>query len=97
MNIVSKLFKTANERELNKLWPAVSQINAKEPSVHKLSDKELAQKTEQFRAVIEEKYKLISGQIDELKGRILEATSADEKDKLKLSPLSERRHNAPSG
>jgi preprotein translocase subunit SecA len=48
--VITKIFGSANERLLKKLWPVVQQINALEPSVKQLSDDELRAKTEEFRA-----------------------------------------------
>ncbi len=51
--MLGKLFKTIvgskNERELNRLWPLVDQINALEPGMAALSDAELAGLTPQFK------------------------------------------------
>ncbi len=41
---------TANERELKRLWPIVHQINTLEPEFQKLSDEQLGEKTNEFRA-----------------------------------------------
>ncbi|MBU2540400.1 MAG: preprotein translocase subunit SecA [Candidatus Omnitrophica bacterium] len=84
MGILSKLFKTSNERELNTLWPIASQVNAKESFYQRLSDKELAAKTDEFRPQIKERYKSVSSGIVDLQARIATATSSEEKDKLRL-------------
>lgn len=47
--ILAKVFGTANERKLRRLYSTVDHINALEPSIQKLSDEELAGKTNQFR------------------------------------------------
>jgi len=46
---LAKVFGTANERELKKLWPVVADINALEPSIQALSDEQLRAKTAAFR------------------------------------------------
>jgi len=48
-DIISKLFGTKNERELQKIWPVVGIINEHFESYKKLSDEELQRKTEEFR------------------------------------------------
>ncbi len=48
MSIFKKLF-GSNEREINKLRPIVEKINSLEPSISKLSDEELKNKTQEFR------------------------------------------------
>src|SRR5262245_42282717 len=47
---LTKVFGSANERLLKKLWPVVARINALEPEVCRLSDEELRVKTEGFKA-----------------------------------------------
>ena len=47
---LTKVFGSANERLLKKLWPVVARINALEPEVSRLSDEELRVKTEGFKA-----------------------------------------------
>jgi preprotein translocase subunit SecA len=47
--VLTKVFGSANERLLKKLWPVVAQINALEPSIQKLSDDELRAKTVEFK------------------------------------------------
>src|SRR5262245_39137742 len=46
---LTKVFGSANERLLKKLWPVVAVINQLEPKVKALSDDELRAKTEEFR------------------------------------------------
>jgi len=48
-SLVKKIFGSKNERELKKLWPLVTTINALEPSVSKLSDEQLRDKTFEFK------------------------------------------------
>src|SRR5687768_2551546 len=47
--VLAKVFGTQNERELKKLRPYVSQINAFEPALQALSDEQLKAKTAEFR------------------------------------------------
>src|SRR5262249_7695870 len=46
---LTKVFGSANERLLKKVWPVVARINALEPEVSRLSDEELRAKTEEFK------------------------------------------------
>jgi preprotein translocase subunit SecA len=46
---LTKVFGSANERLLKKLWPVVARINALEPEVSRLSDEEMRAKTEEFK------------------------------------------------
>ena len=49
MNLIttafSKIFKSGNQQELNKIKPIVNQINDREPSLKSLSDHDLKEKT----------------------------------------------------
>ena len=49
MNLIttafSKIFKSGNQQELNKIKPIVNQINEREPSLKSLSDHDLKEKT----------------------------------------------------
>jgi preprotein translocase subunit SecA len=47
---LTKVFGSANERLLKKLWPVVARINALEPEISRLSDEQLREKTEGFKA-----------------------------------------------
>ena len=47
--LLANVFGTQNERELKKLQPLVTAINAFEPSLQKLSDEALQEKTNEFR------------------------------------------------
>jgi preprotein translocase subunit SecA len=50
--VLTKVFGTANERLMKKLWPVVAQINALEDSTKVLSDEQLRARTVEFRARI---------------------------------------------
>jgi len=50
LGLVKKLFGDANEREVKKMFKRVEKINALEPQVAALSDEQLKQKTEEFKA-----------------------------------------------
>jgi preprotein translocase subunit SecA len=47
--LITKIFGSANERLLKKLWPIVAQINSLEPEIKRLSDDELRAKTAELR------------------------------------------------
>jgi preprotein translocase subunit SecA len=46
---LTKVFGSANERLLKKLWPVVARITSLEPEISRLSDEELRAKTEEFK------------------------------------------------
>jgi preprotein translocase subunit SecA len=50
--VLTKVFGTANDRLMKKLWPIVAQIGELEPGIKQLSDEELRAKTIEFRARI---------------------------------------------
>ncbi|MEM7213920.1 MAG: preprotein translocase subunit SecA [Pseudomonadota bacterium] len=56
--IASKIFGSANDREVKALQPKVAAINALEPEFEKLSDEQLKEKTEEFRKLLDEDTKL---------------------------------------
>jgi preprotein translocase subunit SecA len=63
--ILTKIFGTANERIIKRLWPVVAQINSLEPGMKELSDEELRAKTVEFRERIAAKLEGISDEDSE--------------------------------
>ncbi len=51
---ITKVFGSANQRLLKKLWPVVAVINQFEPEIKALSDEQIRAKTEEFRARVAE-------------------------------------------
>ncbi len=51
--VATKIFGSANERLLKRLWPIVAEINALEPEMQRLSDDELRARTVKFREDVE--------------------------------------------
>src|SRR6185295_17331867 len=51
--VATKIFGSANERLLKRLWPVVAEINALEPEMKRLSDEELRERTVKFREHME--------------------------------------------
>jgi preprotein translocase subunit SecA len=47
--LLAKVIGTQNDRELKRLWPAISKINALEPNIESLSDADLRAKTADFK------------------------------------------------
>jgi preprotein translocase subunit SecA len=47
--LLAKVIGTQNDRELKRLWPVVSRINALEPDIQRLPDAELRAKTAEFK------------------------------------------------
>src|ERR1051325_138011 len=69
--VAAKVFGTANERLLKRLWPIVSEINALEPEMKKLSDEELRAYTPRFKEQVESR----------IAGAELRGTTAEEQKK----------------
>lgn len=53
-SILQKIFGTKSERDIKKLQPMVSAINELEPSIQKLSDSQLRDKTSEFKTKLEQ-------------------------------------------
>jgi preprotein translocase subunit SecA len=73
--VLTKVFGTANERIIKKMWPVVATINDLEPSIQQLTDEELRAKTVEFRARIAAK---LEGITDEEAGKAAEREALDE-------------------
>src|SRR5713226_8665158 len=74
--VATKIFGSANERLLKRLWPVVSDINALEPEMMRLSDDELRDRTVKFREQVEKRIagaELTGGTADEQKKALREA------------------------
>ncbi|UCH12606.1 MAG: preprotein translocase subunit SecA [Candidatus Omnitrophota bacterium] len=83
--ILNKIMGSRNERELKKLQPILDKVNALEESVSKLTDEQLKEKTQFFKSHLKQKQDFIKEREAELKERIYDATSQQEKDKLKTA------------
>ncbi|MEP7342925.1 MAG: preprotein translocase subunit SecA [Acidobacteriota bacterium] len=75
--VLTKIFGSANERLLKKLWPIVAEINQLEPEIKKLSDDELRAKTEEFRTRLAERLEGANELPPEIR-KPLEQTALDE-------------------
>jgi preprotein translocase subunit SecA len=73
--VLTKVFGTANERLLKRLWPVVAEINALEEGVKLLSDEQLRGKTVEFRARIAA---LLEGVLGEEERKTAERLALDE-------------------
>jgi preprotein translocase subunit SecA len=77
--ILTKIFGTANERIMKRLWPVVATINALEADIQQMSAEQLRAKTVEFRARIKAK---LEGLTDEDADKAAEAVRAAEKEAL---------------
>src|SRR6185295_12013862 len=74
--VAAKVFGTANERLLKRLWPIVGENNELEPEMKRLSDEELRARTAKFREHIEQSMataELTGGTQEEQKKAVREA------------------------
>ena len=70
---IKNLFGDPNERELNKLWPVVEEINEHYEELRDLTDDELRAKTDQFRTEIQEAVSDIEARQDEIREKLRRA------------------------
>jgi len=73
--VAAKVFGTANERLLKRLWPIVSEINALEAEMKGLSDEQLRERTIKFREHVDKRIaeaELTGGTPDEQKKALRE-------------------------
>lgn len=75
--VLTKIFGSANERLLKKLWPIVGQINAFEAKIKPLSDEDLRAKTVEFRERLARKLEG-ADQLDKEARKLLEQEALDE-------------------
>ena len=85
--VLKRIVGTQNERALRKLQPLVDSINNLEPEISKMSDADLRAKTDEFRQRVGDEEKKNVSQLRELKEQVSEATSPEEKDKLKKAGM----------
>jgi preprotein translocase subunit SecA len=77
--VATKVFGSANERLLKRLWPIVGEINALEPKMQRLSDDELRAYTSRFREHVEKRVAeadLPGGTLEEQKRALRAAVDA---------------------
>lgn len=77
-SLVEKIFGNKHEKEINQIQPLVDEINKIYPTLQKLSDEELRNKTGHFKQIIQQKVKDIQEQIENLKQELKH--SHDEQD-----------------
>ncbi|MCI0339489.1 MAG: preprotein translocase subunit SecA [Acidobacteria bacterium] len=75
--VITKVFGSANERLLKKLWPVVSVINQLEPGIKALSDEQIRGKTTEFRERLAEMLKG-SEDLEPAARKVLEQEALDE-------------------
>ncbi len=78
-NLYTKLTGDPNEKEIQRLLPAVEQINALEPELQKLSDAELRAKTDQFRKRLDDALVEPRRQVDEMRAQLDTAADAEDR------------------
>jgi preprotein translocase subunit SecA len=71
--VLTKIFGSKNERELERLLPRVTQINALEPQMQGLSDEQLRQKTGEFRERLKDEKETLDDLLPEAFAAVREA------------------------
>lgn len=80
LGFITKLFGTKHERDIRALRPVVARINEIYSQLSTLSDEEIRQRTEQFRARIAERKKPFQTEREQLESRLLDpALTQDER------------------
>jgi preprotein translocase subunit SecA len=87
-SVLAKVFGTKNEREVKRIQPQVTRINALEPEIEKLTDEQLRAKTQEFKQRIQDHLEA------ELGAEVVARTTAS---KLKKSHPDTERSNAEEG
>ena len=62
--LIGKVFGTQNEREIKKLTPRVTRINALEPEISALTDEQLCAKTDEFRKRIQDRIAQVKDELE---------------------------------
>ncbi|MCK4851910.1 MAG: preprotein translocase subunit SecA, partial [Candidatus Omnitrophica bacterium] len=81
--LLRKIFRTQNERELNKLWPVVSEINGLEQEISALSDDGLKARAAEARDALRLARKEAEEEIKKTRDLIASATSEQERNRYK--------------
>ncbi len=85
LNLLKKVFGDSQERQVNKLWPIVEQINIEYEKLASLTDEQLQAKTDEFRGRIREALKDIESDRDEINRQLKERIKADEEGEHQMS------------
>jgi len=81
-SLLKKFFGDKNEKATKDLWPIVDQINQEFEKLKALNDNELRAKTAEFKQRIAEATEEIRTPLDELKAKLAQVQSAEEKHSL---------------
>ena len=83
-SILTKVVGDPNEKELDRLWPIVEEINALEPEFEKLSDEELRALTAQFKAQIARATADLKSQLQEKQRELAEEADFYHRERAKI-------------
>ncbi len=81
-NFLKKIFGDKNEKAMKELWPIVDLINQEYEKLRNLSDDELKNKTQEFKARINTATKDLNDEITELKTKLQSVKDSDEKNQI---------------
>ncbi|MDH4136345.1 MAG: preprotein translocase subunit SecA, partial [Anaerolineae bacterium] len=83
-SILTKVAGDPNEKELNRLWPIVEEINTLEPEFEKLSNEELRAFTAQFKAQIVEATAELKSWLQEKQRELAEETDFYHRERIRV-------------
>jgi preprotein translocase subunit SecA len=83
-SILTKVVGDPNEKELNRLWPIVEEINVLEPEFEKLSDEELRALTAQFKARIAEATADLKSRLQETQRELAEEVDFYHRERIRI-------------
>ncbi|TEU14495.1 MAG: preprotein translocase subunit SecA [Anaerolineales bacterium] len=83
-SILTKVVGDPNEKELNRLWPIVEEINTLEPEFEKLSNEELRALTAQFKAQIAEATVELKSRLQEKQRELAEETDFYHRERIRV-------------
>ncbi len=78
-NLVKKVFGDPNDKEVRRMSPVVEQINALEPEFERMSDDELREQTEMFRATIAQRVGSLPEELAVAREALLQETDANDR------------------
>ncbi|MDZ7377943.1 MAG: preprotein translocase subunit SecA [candidate division KSB1 bacterium] len=93
-NLLTKLFGDKHTRDVARIMPIVHKINAIYETLHELSDAELRQKTEQFRARIQEATREVRAKLEERRALLTTDAVEGEEAVLKVDAAALREEIA---
>ena len=95
-NLVKKVFGDPNDKEVRRMNPVVEQINALEPEFERMSDDQLREQTEMFRATIAQRVGSLAEELAVAREALLQETDAGDRiqDQIEVDRLQKELRQA---